>query len=76
MMAHEARQKELRKLLNRTCGDMRRANTQEKEYAIKVEAAILHNNNLSAEEERLHLAVSDLKKRKVRHQMCLSTCMS
>ncbi|CAL8461790.1 g1321 [Coccomyxa elongata] len=64
MMAYEARQKLLRKQLNRTCGDMRRANAQEKEYATKVETANLHNSNLSAEEERLHLAVGDLKKRK------------
>ncbi|BDA41482.1 Coiled-coil domain-containing protein 39 [Coccomyxa sp. Obi] len=64
MMAHEARQKQLRKQLNRTCADIRRANAQEKEYATKVEAANLHNNNLSAEEERLQLAVGDLKKRK------------
>lgn len=75
MMAHEARQKHLRKLLNRTCGDIRRANAQEKEYATKVEAAKLHNNNLSAEEERLHLAVGALKKRKVCHQLGLPICM-
>lgn len=75
MMAHEARQKQLRKQLNRTCGDVRRANAQEKEYAVKVEAANLHNNNLSAEEERLQFAVGDLKKRMVCHQMGLQSCM-
>lgn len=75
MMAHEARQKQLRKQLNRTCGDMRRANAQEKEYATKVEAANLHNSNLSAEEEQLDLAVGDLKKRKVGHQLGVPICM-
>lgn len=70
MALYEARQKHLRKTLNRKCGDMRRGKEEEKALETALDAARLHSSNLSAEEEQLQAAVNDVKKRKV---CCLLT---
>ncbi|EIE25223.1 hypothetical protein COCSUDRAFT_61461 [Coccomyxa subellipsoidea C-169] len=64
MAMYEARQKQLRKQLNRKCGDMRDGKLQEKALEITLEAAKLHCGNLSAEEDQMRATDIDVKKRK------------
>lgn len=75
MAMYEARQKQLRKQLNRKCGDMRDGNLQEKALEVTLEAAKLHCGNLSAEEDQLQAADIDVKKRKVCYhpKTCINT---